>query len=158
MTVFFDIASAYTQLLNQSQIERSVMATLDHQGILTDRDLTIIVDNDARIQQLNLQFLGIDATTDVLSFPAGHRDPDTNHIYLGDVIISFPQAKKQAVQAGHSLSAEIDLLVVHGVLHLLGHDHEQAEGRAIMWTAQNEILTNLGLIIKSPQFSTNSDD
>jgi probable rRNA maturation factor len=113
-----------------------------------------LIDNDARIQELNKEFLGIDSPTDVLAFPAGHVDPDTGHEYLGDVIISFPQAKNQADQAGHSLSAEINLLVVHGVLHLLGYEHDEPEEKTKMWSAQSHILTNLGVRIKSNAIST----
>jgi probable rRNA maturation factor len=158
MTVFLVIANPFTQSLNQSQIERCALETLNHQKIRADIDLTIMIDDDARIQQLNREFLNIDAPTDVLAFPAGHLDPDTQRVYLGDVIISYPQAKKQAALAGHSLSAEINLLVIHGVLHLLGHDHDEVEGGEIMWSAQHEILTNLGSKINSPQFTTDSDD
>lgn len=157
MTVTLNFAAAYAQFLNQSEIEHCVLTTLDHQEISTNSDLSILVDDDVRIQQLNREFMGIDAPTDVLAFPAGHHDPDTNRVYLGDVIVSYPQAKQQAVEAGHSFSAEISLLIIHGVLHLLGHDHDQLERRAKMWSAQNEILTRLGLEIKSPEFSSYFD-
>ena len=153
MTVFLDFAEFYADLLNHSQIENCVITTLEYQGVSTDTDLSILVDNDSRIQQLNQEFIGIDAPTDVLAFPAGHLDPDTGRVYLGDVIISFPQAKNQADQAGHSLAAEINLLVVHGVLHLLGYDHDEPEGKVKMWSAQTQILTTLGVKINSPELS-----
>jgi len=153
MTVFLDFAEFYADLLNHSQIENCVITTLEYQGVSTDTDLSILVDNDSRIQQLNQEFIGIDAPTDVLAFPAGHLDPDTGRVYLGDVIISFPQAKNQADQAGHSLAAEINLLVVHGVLHLLGYDHDEPEGKVKMWSAQTQILTTLGVRIHSPELS-----
>ena len=153
MTVFLDFVDFYADLLNHSQIENCVLTTLEFQGVSTDTDLSILVGNDSRIQQLNQEFMGIDAPTDVLAFPAGHLDPDTGRVYLGDVIISFPQAKNQADQAGHSLAAEINLLVVHGVLHLLGYDHDEPEGKAKMWSAQTQILTTLGVRINSPDLS-----
>jgi len=153
MTVFLDFAEFYADLLNHSQIENCVITTLEYQGVSTDTDLSILVDNDSRIQQLNQEFIGIDAPTDVLAFPAGHLDPDTGRVYLGDVIISFPQAKNQADQAGHSLSAEVNMLVVHGVLHLLGHDHDEPEGKSEMWSAQSQILTSLGVSINSSELS-----
>ena len=120
MTVSIDFADPYADQLNNSQIQHCVLTTLEHQGAKPDTDLSILVDNDSRIQRLNREFMGIDAPTDVLAFPAGHVDPDTGRVYLGDVIISFPQAKNQADQAGHSLSAEINMLVVHGVLTCSG--------------------------------------
>ena len=153
MTVFLDFVDFYADLLNHSQIENCVLTTLEYQGVSTDTDLSILVGNDSRIQQLNQEFMGIDAPTDVLAFPAGHLDPDTGRVYLGDVIISFPQAKNQADQAGHSLAAEINLLVIHGVLHLLGYDHDEPEGKAKMWSAQTQILTTLGVRINSPDLS-----
>ncbi|MEE9188604.1 MAG: rRNA maturation RNase YbeY [Anaerolineales bacterium] len=153
MTVTLDFAEYYADLLDHSQIENCVLTTLEYQGVSSDTDLSIMVDNDPRIQQLNQEFMGIDAPTDVLAFPAGHLDPDTGHVYLGDVIISLPQAKNQADQAGHSLAAEINLLVVHGVLHLLEYDHDEPDGKAEMWSAQTQILTTLGVRINSPELS-----
>lgn len=153
MTVFLDFAELYADLLDHSQIENCVLTTLEYQGVSTDTDLSIIVDNGPRIRQLNQEFMGIDAPTDVLAFPAGHLDPDTGRVYLGDVIISLPQAKNQADQAGHSLAAEINLLVVHGVLHLLEYDHDEPDGKAKMWSAQTQILTTLGVRINSPELS-----
>ncbi|HRQ31500.1 MAG TPA: rRNA maturation RNase YbeY, partial [Anaerolineales bacterium] len=88
---------------------------------------------------------GIDSPTDVLSFPASESDPDTGSPYLGDILISIPRAKAQAKIAGHALELEIQLLIVHGVLHLLGHDHAQPKEKAKMWKAQKEILESLGL-------------
>jgi len=153
MTVSIDFADPYADQLNNSQIEHCVLTTLEHQGATLDTDLSILVDNDSRIQRLSREFMGIDAPTDVLAFPAGHVDPDTGRVYLGDVIISFPQAKNQADQAGHSLSAEINMLVVHGVLHLLGYDHHEPEGKSEMWSAQSQILSSLGVSINSPELS-----
>ena len=117
-------------------------------------DLSIVFADDAHLQQLNREFQGIDKSTDVLSFPAGHIDPDTNQTYLGDVIISLPTASRQANQAGHTISSEIILLIVHGVLHLLGHDHMSPGEKSAMWSAQDEILESLGLNIQSPEFSS----
>lgn len=124
-------------------IEDAAVRTLTHEAVAGD--LTILLTDDAQVHELNRQYLGIDAPTDVLSFPAGEADPDTGVTYLGDVIISVPQAGAQALAAGHALEAEIQLLVVHGVLHLLGHDHAQTEAKGRMWAAQAEVLNQLGL-------------
>lgn len=157
MTVLLDFPANSTKQIDQAQIESTVQATLDHQRISTKSDLTVAIVDDARIQQLNRDFLGVDAPTDVLAFPAGHIDPDTNQSYLGDVIISYPAASRQAEQAKHPTSDEIRLLVVHGVLHLIGHDHLKPEEKSKMWSAQNEILESLGLDIKTPDFSNEND-
>jgi probable rRNA maturation factor len=65
--------------------------------------------------------------------------------YLGDILITVPRAGTQAKVAGHSLEAEVQLLVIHGVLHLMGHDHAEAEEKARMWRDQAEILEGIGL-------------
>jgi probable rRNA maturation factor len=113
-------------------------------------DLTLVLTGDARLQELNRQFLGIDASTDVLSFPAGDVDPESQSLYLGDVIISYLRAQDQAARAKnpHPVNDELQLLVVHGVLHLLGYDHVEAGEKAAMWAAQVEILERLGLAME----------
>jgi probable rRNA maturation factor len=129
----------------QDVLERAANTTLEHQAHSLDVELSIILTDDARLHELNLNYLGVDAPTDVLSFPASETDPDTGARYIGDILISIPRAQAQAEAAGHSLEAEVQLLVVHGVLHLLGHDHAEAEEKARMWKAQAEILERLGL-------------
>jgi len=131
-------------------LERAAQATLENQSEPLDSELTIVLTDDAHIQELNRDYLGIDAPTDVLSFPASEIDgseidPETGASYLGDILISLPYAAKSATQAGHPLETEVQLLVVHGVLHLLGHDHARAREKAKMWKAQAEILEALGL-------------
>lgn len=110
-----------------------------------DAELTIVLTDDAQLRELNRDFLGVDAPTDVLSFPSEQTDPETGSRYLGDILISVERAAKQAAEAGHDVEAEIQLLVAHGILHLLGHDHAEAEEKARMWKAQAEILSSLGL-------------
>jgi probable rRNA maturation factor len=126
-------------------LERAAQAALEHQGASSESELSILLTDDARLQALNQKYLGIDAPTDVLSFPASETDPETGAPYLGDILISVPRAQAQAEAAGHPLEAEVQLLVVHGVLHLLGHDHADANEKARMWKAQAEILERLGL-------------
>ncbi len=128
-----------------SLLERAARLALDHESAPTEADLTIVLTGDAQLRELNRDYLGLDAPTDVLSFPASESDPETGATYLGDILISIPRAKIQAQAAGHRLEDEIQLLVVHGVLHLLGHDHAEAEDKARMWAAQAEVLARLGL-------------
>ena len=124
-------------------VEAAARETLLQQA--TAGELTVVLSTDEQLRQLNHQYLGIDASTDVLSFPAAESDPDTGATYLGDVIISVPQAAAQARAHGHPLESEVQLLVVHGVLHLLGHDHAATEEKVRMWSAQAEVLKRLGL-------------
>jgi probable rRNA maturation factor len=126
-----------------SLLERAARAALEHQS--AHGDLTIVLADDAQLRDLNRDYLGLDAPTDVLSFPASETDPETGAPYLGDILLSIPRADAQARAAGHPLEDEACLLVVHGVLHLLGHDHATARQKAKMWKAQTEILASLGL-------------
>jgi len=128
-----------------SLFERPARATLQHQNESPDVDLSIVLADDARLHELNRDYLGVDAPTDVLSFPASETDPETGSRYIGDIIISVPYAAKGAAKAGHPLESELQLLVVHGVLHLLGNDHAKPREKAKMWKAQTEILESLGL-------------
>src|SRR5512144_1466251 len=96
-------------------LEEAARATLEHESESLDSDLSIILTDDARLHELNLNYLGVDAPTDVLSFPASETDPETGLQYIGDILISIPRAQAQAEAAGHPLEAEVQLLVVHGV-------------------------------------------
>jgi probable rRNA maturation factor len=125
-------------------LEHAARAVLDFSAV-PDADLTIALVDNARIQGLNRDFLGHDAATDVLSFPADEPDPDTGRRYLGDVVISLERAAEQSRDRGHALQAEMQLLVVHGVLHLLDHDHADPAEKERMWTIQAELLERLGV-------------
>lgn len=130
-------------------LERAALLTLAHEA--TDGDLSIVLTDDAQLRQLNRDYLDNDAPTDVLSFCASETDPETGRRYLGDILISIPRASEQARAAGHGLLAETQLLVVHGTLHLLGHDHAEAGEKARMWKAQAEVLERLGLRAIAPR-------
>ena len=129
----------------QGLLERAANTALEHESRPLDSELSIILTDDTRLHELNLNYLGVDAPTDVLSFPASETDPETGARYIGDILISIPRAQTQADAAGHPLESEVQLLVVHGVLHLIGHDHAEVEEKARMWKAQAEILERLGL-------------
>lgn len=126
-------------------LERAARFTLDLSPAHSNADITIVLTDDAQLHELNRDYLGVDAPTDVLSFPASESDPETGSAYLGDILISVPRAAQQAQAAGHPVEAEVQLLVVHGVLHLLGYDHAEAEEKARMWAVQADVLEQLGL-------------
>jgi probable rRNA maturation factor len=112
--------------------------------------LTLVIGDDAQLHALNRQFLGVDAPTDVLSFPADDTDPDSGERYIGDILISYPRAAAQSASAGHTVQEELQLLVVHGVLHLLGFDHAEPAGKTRMWEIQSQILESLGSRLSPP--------
>lgn len=142
--IFFEQAEGIS-FHGTTLLEQAALAALTQQGFSQPCELTIVLTDDAQLQQLNREYLGVDSPTDVLSFPADQTDPETGFRYLGDILLSLPRAALQAEQAGHSLEAEAQLLVVHGILHLLGHDHAEPGEKMIMWQAQAEILNALNL-------------
>jgi probable rRNA maturation factor len=138
-----EITEEFKDLYESSSIKLVVCSTFKHLRVPETASLTILITTDQQIHQLNRDFRGVDAPTDVLAFPAGHRDPEDGTTYLGDVIISHPQASQQARQRGHPIIEEIHLLTIHGILHLLGYDHEEPEGKERMWETQEFILDQL---------------
>lgn len=93
-----------------------------------NKDVTIAFVSDRRMRELNKQFRGKNSTTDVLSFPFEADEFDLDENQLGDIIISLEQAEKQANENDLTLENEIKQLILHGVLHLCGYDHETDEG------------------------------
>jgi probable rRNA maturation factor len=131
-------------------LQRAAQATLVQQQQPPQTELTVMLSDDRQLQELNRQFLGIDAPTDVLSFPALEVDPETGETYLGDIAISYERALAQAHTGGHAVEDELQLLVVHGVLHLLGYDHADPQAKEAMWSAQSSILNALGIPLAPP--------
>jgi len=136
-------------------LHQAALATLVHQGQEDACELAVVVTDDEALRELNRRHLGVDAPTDVLAFPDETRGPFVGAPgfprYLGDVIISFPRAAAQAAELGHHVEAELQLLVVHGVLHLLGYDDATDEERKRMWEAQAEILRALRVEVHLPE-------
>jgi probable rRNA maturation factor len=139
------ITEAYRDQVDLEPIEDAARLTLLHEEVHGSSEMTIAITGDEQLRALNRQYLNIDAPTDVLSFPVDFLDPENENQYVGDIAISYPRAVNQAALGGHSVIAEIQLLVVHGVLHLLGHDHAEPSEKTAMWAAQKKILRQLGI-------------
>lgn len=126
--------------LDECVVQRAASATLrmhDSEAC----EVSILVTNDSAIQSLNRQYRDIDAPTDVLAFAMREDDGESmNAQLLGDVVISVPTAQRQAEAHNHSLDVELATLTVHGVLHLLGYDHQISANAAIMFEKQEAIL------------------
>lgn len=138
--------------IDNSWLEKVASYALNFQSPKPNVDLSIIITDNDLLQELNREYLGIDAPTDVLSFNVDEIDPETGNYYLGDIIISYQKANEQAVTAGHEIQSELSLLVIHGVLHLLGMDHDTPESQEPMWKIQDQILSNMGLNLVSPKY------
>lgn len=129
-------------------LEKTALKVLEQYRRDEEIDISIAIEDNEYLQALNSQFLGNDTPTDVLSFPGEETDPDTGHFYLGDIIISLPMASIQAETAGHPVQNELQLLVVHGMLHLIGFDHDTPAMKIEMWRQQAQLLKDLSVIIK----------
>jgi len=131
--------------INQQKIKRDSAALLRLLG-LKDAELSILLVNDRQMKELNHKYRGIDRTTDVLSFPQhsakvpkcqsakanekkvyGLWDYGTKELLLGDVVINLQAGKRQAPEHRLSFNEELRLLLVHGILHLIGYDHERSK-------------------------------
>lgn len=104
-------------------------------------DVSIAVVSDRRMRALNRQFRGKDMATDVLSFPATHVPGVSS--FLGDIVIASGVATRQAREAGHSVGTELKVLALHGLLHLMGYDHDTDGGK--MARAEARLRKKAGL-------------
>ncbi len=128
-----------------SHIQTAVQTTLQQEQA-EQAALSVLLTGDAEIQAMNRDYRGEDRPTDVLSFPAGDEmTPPELADYLGDIAISVETAGQQAEKSGHDILDELQLLAVHGTLHLLGYDHLEPEEKETMWAAQTAVLAQLNL-------------
>ena len=128
--------------LNFEAFEQLARFVLSMEGVPEMTELSIALVDEDEMAHLNNQYRGIDGPTDVLSFgcddpcPAPGDEPIT----LGDVVIAPTVAERQAAERGHSVEHELDVLLVHGVLHLLGYDHESADDAGAMAARESALL------------------
>lgn len=141
--------------------EDTVKAALDTLKFPYECEISVTITDDKGIQEMNKEFRGIDAPTDVLSFPLIQFDinipydelmvnsddvnPDTDEIMLGDIVLNIDRIKKQAEEYGHSVEREYSFLICHSMLHLLGYDHIEDSDRLIMEDRQREVMERLGI-------------
>lgn len=118
--------------------------------IPTQTEVSVVLADDNYIKQLNWQYRGLDCATDVLSFALNEGDEPAvlngpAQTLLGDIVISLPTAERQAAEYGHAVEREVAYLAVHGLLHLLGYDHQTAAEQAVMREREEEILRAVAL-------------
>jgi len=124
-----------------AELRRVAHHVLEKLGVETG-EVGVLVSSDAAIHSLNRSFRGVDRPTDVLAFPAGESQPD-GPPYLGDIAISLDTARRQAAAAGVAEIQELATLLVHGLLHLHGFDHERDGGE--MMALEMSLRRELGL-------------
>lgn len=128
-----------------------ISSVLRIEKVKDDTEVSLFLTDDAHVRRLNKRYRGINSTTDVLSFSASDTmagDPPftwpVEYIrQLGEIIISYPQAMKQSMELGNDIGDELQFLIVHGMLHLLGYDHEQAEDERRMKRREKAIIIQL---------------
>lgn len=147
MDVEVRVHARFSSSVNRPRLTRAARRTLRLEHARAA--LTIYVTTDAEIRTLNLKFHAVRAATDVLSFPM-EQDTDSPRPYIGDVVISYDRARAQAKAAGWRIADELDLLAVHGILHLLGHDDLKPRPRARMWKRQQDILGQIAGTEREP--------
>ncbi|MDE7326441.1 MAG: rRNA maturation RNase YbeY [Lachnospiraceae bacterium] len=146
---------------HKSVIDRVVLAVLDCEKCPYEAQVNILITDSDNIRQINREYRGIDAQTDVLSFPVaeyktpadfnslsgqmGCFHPETGELLLGDIVLSVERVIAQAKEYGHSRERELGFLVAHSMLHLLGYDHIKEDERLIMEQRQRDILEGIGL-------------
>lgn len=157
--VFDDFRDA----LCASWLEGVCRAALEHEG--DGRHVSLVITDDETVRALNAEYRGLDKTTDVLSFAFDNQGeyygegdapsdwaadddfilPPGESSGLGEVIVSYPQAVRQARAAGHSVELEIARLIMHGILHLLGHDHMDDDEEREMTGKESALMKRLGI-------------
>ncbi len=149
MTFVIDVQNDRGYAVSDARLIAAATEVLAAHSAPPDAAVTIVIADDEAVAALNKQYRGVDAPTDVLSFPAAALPTafPGEPAHLGDLIIAYPYALAQAQRLGHPLEDSLALLVVHGVLHLLGFDHDTEASRAAMWRAQAQALTALGISI-----------
>jgi probable rRNA maturation factor len=137
-----NIFLANEQQLAADEARLSALArhTLEQENIDETAELSVLLVDADHIRRLNARFAGNDYATDVLAFPMMEDDDVTS--VLGDVVISPQVAQKNADKLGHSLDEELEVLLVHGTLHLLGYDHQGTEDKARMDGRLSEIRSS----------------
>lgn len=142
-----------------ARMQQAVEWILQVHDVAPATGISIVITDDSEIQRLNRQFRGINAPTDVLSFP-DEPVPGEDEPYLGDLILALPYIQRRAGEEQHILSDELVLAVIHGALHLLGYDHDNAEHQSAMWNKQAEALRvmDVNIIVPRFEFPDEADD
>lgn len=162
MTIHIEKETTISLGMDENKIiELVVNAAMDYEGCPYEAEVDVLLTDDASIQEINKEQRGIDAPTDVLSFPfveyespAGFSEisecsdcfhPETGELLLGDIVVSLEHVISQAEEYGHSRERELGFLIAHSMLHLFGYDHMQDGEREVMEARQRKILEGIGL-------------
>ncbi|HOE56600.1 MAG TPA: rRNA maturation RNase YbeY [Bacillota bacterium] len=141
----------------EALVEQVIKKVLDYEGCEEEYEVSISFVDDEEMRSLNMKYRGIDKETDVLSFPMAEffepgieeGDEDSEYVeeevVLGDIVISMKRVLEQSKEYGHSFNRELAFLLVHGMMHLLGYNHENEAAEGEMFDIQEEILKEMNL-------------
>lgn len=141
----------YRGLLEEEWLRSIVARTVESENVHGPVEVSLVIVGQYSMRRLNREYRGLDEPTDVLSFAQSEsRDrrrrftlPPDGVARLGDVVVSYPQAQRQAEERGGSVEQEVALLIVHGVLHLLGYDHTKAKDARVMQDKETALLDEM---------------
>ena len=136
-----EIENRSGQLAPESDVLALLRFSIKELGLHPDCELTLAFINDSEMEELHKKWMDLPGTTDVMSFPMDEMKPnDPEPGILGDIVISPLVARAQAEKAGHSFEHEVKILAAHGLLHLLGYDHQEPEEERTMFTLQEDLV------------------
>lgn len=137
--ILVKIDPEFKELLNCSEVKSFANKILDELE-KTDCEISFNFVDDLAMQETNSRYRGFDKVTDVLSFSSNEVNPENGFLILGDIIISVPVALSQAEERQNTLTREIHLLMIHGILHLIGYDHADNDEKKKMFALQKHLL------------------
>lgn len=145
-TISWHVEPRYADAVRRRSLAALARRVLSSEAVPAPAELSIVITSDATVRDLNRRFRGDDAATDVLSFGSEAEakgrfvTPPGTRRHVGEVVISFPTAARQAKAAGHDAEAELAHLLVHGILHVLGYDHVRAAEARTMREREDALL------------------
>jgi len=129
------------------RLEQVVEAVVKEEKIKGEVEISLVFTGEKRIKDLNKTYRGVDSVTDVLSFEGENEDafisPDEGVSYLGEIFICYSRANRQSREKRHPVEKEIDILLVHGLLHLLGYDHIKDADYEVMHKKEEKVIRKL---------------
>lgn len=148
-SIDIQIDSAVTTTLKKPWLRRIVAETLRRETVRRQAEVGLLLTTGREVRRLNREYRGQDKETDVLSFALAEGaapEGEGSALNLGQVVVSYPRAVRQAADYGHSVEREVAFLTVHGVLHLLGYDHQTPADEARMFRLQDAVLDALKIV------------
>ncbi len=142
--ISIEVDDEVTDLVDQVALLAMLERVLTEDGIEDGASLALVLADDSLLHELNLRHREVDAPTDVLSFPASEGEafpmPEGEPPFLGDIVVSVESVARQAAEVGLATGEELAHVILHGLLHVLGYDHEEPDDEAVMKAREEAVL------------------